>query len=108
MIYTLDIDSPDLELIFSSLQSARVAKAVYIKQLQARYGRVSIQARQVQSEIDRIGRVMRALEASQSRATAERAVQCSETPARNVSDDLPYVYGKPRNDPRDAQRKPRR
>jgi len=51
----------------------------------------------------RLNKAIEVLEEARYHAVPERAIQSSETPARNVSDDMPFVYGKPRNDPRDAR-----
>lgn len=68
--------------------------------LATRHGRTSAVARMAHEQCLRIDRVIAKLVVTRETATVERAVQSQETPARNVTDDMPFVYGKPRNDPR--------
>lgn len=85
------------------LQSYAVTIYKQRHELIYRYGRTSVQARMAQEQCLRIDRVLAKLAATRATATPERAVQSTETPARNAGDELRMVYGRPRNDPRDAR-----
>lgn len=103
MRYTLDIDSPDFEAIILWLRAYSVTMAAQKHSLTTRYGRTSPQARMAQEQCLRLDRVIVKLVAARASATPERAVQSTETPARNAGDEMRVVYGRPRNDPRDAR-----
>lgn len=108
MRYTLDIDSPDYELTITFLQSYSVTLYKNRHEMRYKYGATSAQARQAQELCLRADRIIAKLNAARLTATPERALQSTETPARNVTDDMPQVYGRPRNDPRNVKQGPRR
>ena len=103
MQYTLDIQSPDYELMLTFLQSYSVTLYKSRHEMRYRYGATSPQARQAQELCLRADRIIAKLTAARATATPERAVQRSESLARNAGDEMRVVYGRPRNDPRDAR-----
>lgn len=102
MRYVIDLPSPDFELMLDGLRSACVHKAAYGASILVRYGRTSQRYRDIKAEADRLDRVIEILEEARNHAVPERAVQISETYARNAGDEQGLVYGRPRNDPRGA------
>jgi len=103
MEYRFTLPSPDYELLLNALRSACVHRAAYGANIQVRFGRTSPQHRAIVAEIDRLNKAITVLEEARCHAVPERAVQTSETPARNAGDEQRLVYGRPRNDPRDAR-----
>jgi hypothetical protein len=103
MRYTLDIDSPDYEAMITWLRAYAVTMSAQKHSLSMRYGRTSQQARMAQEQLLRLDRVIAKLISARATANPERALQSTETPARNAGDEMRVVYGRPRNDPRDAR-----
>jgi hypothetical protein len=101
--YTLDLQSPDYAVLLSAVRSQIVAMAVHANKQALLFGRTSRQHREATAYVNTLKLCEAALQDAQASATPERALQSTETPARNVSDDLGMVYGRPRNDPRDAR-----
>jgi len=102
MRYTFELPSPEYELVLAALRSACVTRAAYGATIQIRYGRTSPQHRAITAEIDKLNKAITVLEEARNSAIPERAIQSRETPARNSGDEMRLVYGRPRNDPRDA------
>lgn len=103
MRYSFEMPSPQYEILLSSLRSACVHMAAYGASIQVRYGRTSVQHRKVQAELAHINSIIDILEEAKNSAVPERAVAppgVTDSPARNISDDMHFVAGRPRNDPR--------
>jgi hypothetical protein len=103
MRYTFELPSPEYELVLAALRSACVHRAAYGANIQVRFGRTSPQHRAIIAEIEKLNKAISVMEEARNNAVPERAVQSSETPARNAGDEMRLVYGRPRNDPRDAR-----
>jgi hypothetical protein len=105
MRYTFELPSPEYELVLAALRSACVHRAAYGANIQVRFGRTSPQHRAIIAEIEKLNKAITVLEEARNSAVPERAVQSRETPARNSGDEMPFVYGRPRNDPRTPKTK---
>ena len=103
MRYTFELPSPEYELVLAALRSACVHRAAYGANIQIRFGRTSPQHRAIVAEIEKLNKAISVMEEARNSAIPERAVQSKETPARNAGDEMRLVYGRPRNDPRDAR-----
>ena len=105
MKYTLNIESPDFAFLLKSLRSSAVNLAVQASRAKVLYGATSVHHRKAVADVARTDRLVKLLEEAATQAIPERAVQRTDIVARNFTDDMPFVYGKPRNDPRTPSRK---
>lgn len=103
MRYSFELPSPSYELLLSALRSACVHRAAYGANIQIRFGRTSPQHRAIIAELEKLNAAITVLEEARCHAVPERAIQSTESPARNAGDEMRTVYGRPRNDPRDAR-----
>lgn len=104
MKYSLDLDSPDFHVLIDAARREIVASAVVHREMQRRWGRghsLTVAAGQRETAA---ARCLKALILADDSAVPERSSGTTENTSLPTGEDMPLVYGRPRNDPRDVGR----
>lgn len=108
MKYTVELDSPDFGILETELSARQVSLSVAHQIYVREYGLGSDRAIETHQRLLSVRRAINALSAARLSAVPERAVpppDGGDRMARNAGDEMPFVYGKPRNDPRNPKKK---
>lgn len=111
MKYTLDLTAPEFEALTQAAERHLIAVSSIHRMLGERMGRGADVVVAAGVDVKTAERVRQALKDAADKAVLERAIPSLDndnlrTPhSMQVADDMPLVYGRPRNDPREPRRK---
>ena len=106
MKYTIELPAREFASLIDDLQVAIAGMARYKLALKKTNGSISQPVMEMSSQIARMERAVTALKSAQFDAEHPTLPRMRrESVARNVGDELPWVAGRPRNDPRNPKRK---
>ena len=101
MRYSIDLPRNEYDALIRDVQNAIAGYARYKLALKTTLGAAHPTVLETAAQIARAERAVTALVNARHAAEYPPPVTPRrETPARNVGDELPHVYGRPRNDPR--------
>lgn len=107
MKYTLDLPPREFDKLIEDVQNAIAGYARYKLALKTTLGAAHPNVLDMSAQIARAERAVTALCEAKYHAEYPQPVTPTrrESVARNVGDELPVVYGRPRNDPRTPRKK---
>ena len=107
MKFTVELPLSEYDALISDVQSAIASMARYKLALKVTCGNAHDNVLAISAQIARAERGVTALKLARHNAVnpPPPPLPRRETPARNVGDELPVVYGRPRNDPRNPKKK---
>ena len=108
MKYTLDLPSPDYDMLIKQLQLRLITLSEHYYDSACTLGRAHRQTSQAAKAIASVEKAIRALETARENAMPEHAIENKLLVRAGANlqsgDELPLVYGRPRNDPRNPKR----
>lgn len=109
MKYTVDLQSPDMDVLFEKVDKLLLNAAMtHHSRMAQMFGRGHAVTVKAGRDVDAIRRAVGALRKSMDEATPERADGEPFEGSLQAGDEMALVYGRPRNDPRNVRQGPRR
>lgn len=111
MKYTLDLTSPEFTALLQAAERHLIAMSSVHRTLAERMGRGAPAVIDAGNSVAIADRVLNTLKVAKHTTLPDKAIPSPDnnnlsTPhSMQVGDDMPLVYGRPRNDPRNARRK---
>lgn len=106
MKFTVELPVSEYDALVADMNEHIASMARYKLALKKTLGSAHPNVLDMNTQIARAGRAVRALQDARNAAMNPTPTHTRrETPARNVGDEMPRVYGAPRNDPRNPRRK---
>jgi hypothetical protein len=106
MKYTIDLPPSEFDKLIEDLQNAIASYARYKLALKVTLGAAHPNVLDISAQIARAERGVTALVNARHAALYPQPTPARrESVARNVGDEMPFIYGRPRNDPRSPRKK---